>query len=277
MYWIAADWFPAMPFSRFCSRALLVAAVLSFGPVLWRQWRLSQAEAEAAGEAKSGGWKGPALALAAGFLFGIASLVLLCAGHIWTGERVWSGGLLVRTTLSALATGWAVSVAEELVFRGGLQLLMMRVCGNVAGVILTAFIFATAHFLKPEGFAPDGLSVPWHAGFQALGWAFAPVLDPETYGTAYIAYLLVGLILGGVAWGTGNLWAAIGLHAGWVFALKVGSIVTQPPTGPHTAMGDLLTGAPSIVVLGGTCVAVIMWLWTKQMFVGKQFAEGVRQ
>ena len=72
------------------------------------------------------------------------------------------------------------------------------------------------------------------------------------------------LILGGVALGlaclrTGNLWFAIGLHAGWVFWLKVFKTVTAPGAGEGGAFwgtDKLLDGWLACVVMVGV-VAVV--------------------
>ncbi|HSI86148.1 MAG: CPBP family intramembrane glutamic endopeptidase [Candidatus Methylacidiphilales bacterium] len=285
MYFVAGDFLPDIPFAKYASRALLVGAVLALGPVMWRQWQLSRREAAARAEAESAegidnkGFRAmPALSgMGGGFLAGVLSLAALCLAHMATGAREWSGGLQIQTGINAMVTGWLISVAEELVFRGGLQLLLIRIAGGPVGWIIAALLFALAHFLKPgTDYAPSTISVTWFSGFEALGWAAAPLANPDTYGTAFIAYLLVGLILGGLAWGTGNLWAAIGLHAGWVFALKVGSVVTKPTGGAHTGMGDLLTGIPSLAVLGATGIAVAGWLlWRQRARMGSSKTEAL--
>jgi membrane protease YdiL (CAAX protease family) len=194
MYAVANPWLPDMPFAKYASRALLVGAVLALGPVMWRQWRLTLARTSARnGDGTSKAVVDVAVPnarrsavqlalspLAGGFLFGVLSLAALCAAHIAAGAREWSGGLLVQTAINAMVTGWLISVAEELVFRGGLQTLFIRIAGGPAGWIATALLFALAHFLKPGEFAPQ--EVTWLSGFEALGWAAAPLAQADTYG-----------------------------------------------------------------------------------------------
>ena len=63
-------------------------------------------------------------------------------------------------------------------------------------------------------------SLDLSAGIRHLGYTFTPFLDPLSLLPGLIGLLLVGAVLSFAVERAGNLYLAIGLHAGWVFSLK---------------------------------------------------------
>ena len=124
------------------------------------------------------------------------------------GPDLWAG---------ALASGCLVAVLEEFFFRGVLGLAFWKAAGEKPAALLlgvNAAVFAAAHFLRPIGDVPSGPL----SGFAA--WAnlqlWAGPADPWKLAGLFVA----GLILARLAWQQQNLWAAIGLHAGWVAGMR---------------------------------------------------------
>jgi hypothetical protein len=69
----------------------------------------------------------------------------------------------------------------------------------------------------------------------------------------FLNLLLAGLMLGRAYQCTRTLWFSFGLHAGWIFWLKLYGSVTQPRTlGPSWFWGSpkLIDGWAALVVLG---------------------------
>ena len=84
---------------------------------------------------------------------------------------------------------------------------------------------------------------------------FGPTIE---YGLVYL--VLVGWILGYTVVRTRSLYMAIGLHAGWVFALRSFSGLTRRNAEPSLWFGaELQTGLASLLLLAAT-LAALMWL-----------------
>lgn len=156
----------------------------------------------------------------------VAAWAVLGAGMVaaaaWVqgllGVREWSGVPGIDLWAGALATGLVVAGLEEFFFRGVLGLAFWKAAGEkpVAALLgVNAAVFAAVHFIRPNSDLPPGFL----AGFS--GWAnlqlWAAPADPWKLTGLFVA----GLILARITWQQGNLWAAIGLHAGWVAGLRI--------------------------------------------------------
>jgi len=127
-----------------------------------------------------------------------------------------------RAVLKAISPAIGASLIEEWLFRGVLFTLLLRslsVRGTITGL---SFFFAVVHFLKPyhgsETIADPGA---WNSGFILLGQIGERFIHPEDFIGVLMTLFLVGVVLGIARHKTGYLWMSIGLHAGWVFALKI--------------------------------------------------------
>jgi hypothetical protein len=108
------------------------------------------------------------------------------------------------------------------------------------------------------------------AGVRHLAGSFHLFLDPVAIAPGLFGLFLIGAILCYAYEKTGNLWLSIGLHAGWVFALKTirifgdysrldlgwlfGSSDPKIVSGPATWLGVLMVGFviynwPSLIAL----------------------------
>ena len=102
----------------------------------------------------------------------------------------------------------------------------------MTAVLLTAPLFAVTHFFAKASIPPDQLH--WSSGFDLLARSFAPLGHPALVIDSLLAWLAVGLILSFTRVLTGNIAVAIGLHAGWVFVLRI----LQESTGRGAAAPD---------------------------------------
>lgn len=146
----------------------------------------------------------------------------MVAGAAWVqcvlGVRSWAGLPGLDVWAGALFTGILVAFLEEFFFRGVLGLAFWKAAEEKRGawlIGLNAAVFSLAHFLKPQ----TGPGSGWFSGFPAWGslelWA-GPA-DPWKLAGLFVA----GLVLARLVWQRQNLWAAIGLHAGWVAGLRI--------------------------------------------------------
>ena len=193
---------PLIPFRRVFDRVLLVVAVAGLWPLLRAAGIRSL---PALGYAHTPAWWRHILI---GFGVGLVSLGL---GAVL--RQQFAGW---KTNYAGnLATALAVGIIEETFFRGGVFGALRRGWPLWLAVGVSSGIYAVLHFCKPT----DPPSVNWLTGLTHLGHVF------QNFGVQVNWFGLVTLLLAGVvlalvyAW-TNALYFSIGLHAGWVFALK---------------------------------------------------------
>ena len=135
----------------------------------------------------------------------------------WLGVRTWAGVPGVDWWVGALATGFLVGFLEEFFFRGVLGMAWWRSMAGRPAIFLlavNAVLFAAVHFIRPLA----GPELGWGDGFAAWGRLelWSGMVDPWRIAGLTVA----GLILARMVWVQGNLWAAMGLHAGWVAGVR---------------------------------------------------------
>lgn len=122
----------------------------------------------------------------------------------------------------------AVAMLEEWLFRGILLGLWLRFSKPWTACLGASCFFAFIHFLSPpEGAVFTNETSPW-AGYVILGKIGLHYMDPVFLLTEFSPLFLVGVILAWARIHTGALWLPIGLHAGWIAALKTFSVLNRP-------------------------------------------------
>jgi uncharacterized protein len=162
---------------------------------------------------------------------------------------------LAHLALVALSSGVAVALIEETVMRGALHSAIARESGELAALWLIAPLFAVLHF-----FAKTHIDAPgWMSGFDLLSRSFAPLADPGAVLDSFLAWMAVSLVLSLTRILTGNIAAAIGLHAGWVVVLRL----LQEATGSgsaHSAWVGRFDGLLGYWLLPwGAAIALALW------------------
>jgi hypothetical protein len=121
---------------------------------------------------------------------------------------------LAHLALIALCSGLAVALIEETVMRGALHSGIAREAGQPAALWLVAPLFAVLHFFaKTHVDSPD-----WTSGFHLLAGSFAPLGEFRAVLDSLLAWAAVSVVLSLTRMLTGNI---VGLHAGWVFVLRL--------------------------------------------------------
>jgi len=151
------------------------------------------------------------------FGVGVGMVGVVAGLQAWLGVRRWAGVPGVDLWAGAVATGLLVGVLEEFFFRGVWGVAWWKAMGGrPPGVLLAvnAMLFAVVHFIRPLVGTEQG----WWDGFAAWGRLelWSGTVDP--WRLAGLA--LAGLVLARIVWGQGNLWTAMGLHAGWVAGVR---------------------------------------------------------
>lgn len=254
------------PFHRFFSRTVQVTGLILLVPLAW--WLQVRKMSDLGLERNPRRWKD----LGVGVLCGLVPLVVLALVYLnlgiygMRGEPGWDR--LPRVVMTA----GAVSVLEEVFFRGVLLGLAVRSFGAVGGAALSSVIFAALHFLRPARI-DTGAEVTWASGWEQLMMIFHGAPAWPLLGYGIFTLLLAGGILAWVTLRTRSLWGAIGLHAGWVLGqqgfLSLARLRVKPEdallpwVGPNVVSGAVPTGLVSAAVLALT--GFLLWiLWRRR-------------
>ena len=230
--WVAASWpgvlSQRVPFARVFNRAFMFASVILF---VFLRRHLIPTEIKALLAVPVAPARRNFLA---GFGLALGSVVLLLAAmtvaDVYTPFFRLSLERSLGRLASALAGGLFAGFLEEVFFRGMLFLSILRSSGGVKAYLLANLFYAALHFVKPsEQYFLDRLDVL--AGFRHLLTTFKPFLDPLELLPGLIGLFLIGVVLSYALARTGNLYLSIGLHAGWIVAIRsiriVGDFVRQ--------------------------------------------------
>lgn len=163
--------------------------------------------------------------LLAGWMSGLLILILLSGALILFGVRsidfppgVWLP-LLLKTTLVALIGGLLIGFIEETFFRGGLFGAIRRDHGFGVTLLLSSLFYAGLHFIDPQPVTgPEAGS--WYSGLLILSGAFSQFTEWRIF-DSFLALFGLGAFFAVVRERTGNIAYCIGLHAGFVFVIKI--------------------------------------------------------
>ena len=201
---------------------------------------------------------------AAGVATGSVGAAFLLATHLrilTDPSHLAAAAGIAHLVLAGLISGISVALIEETVFRGAMHTAIVRESGPLSAVLLTAPLFAILHFFAKASIAPEQLH--WGSGFDLLLLSFAPLSAPTLVIDSFLAWLAVGLILSFTRVLTGNIAAAIGLHAGWVVVLRILQLSTvsggETPYSAWVGRFDGLVGywlLPWAAALG-----LALWHW----------------
>jgi membrane protease YdiL (CAAX protease family) len=197
-------------FETFFHRALLIAAVILFWPLIHslEVRRLTDLRLN-----PNPHWRRNLLA---GFIF--SAVPLLCCGAILLATPIFSlrGAINWSDFLKIVAATAFVPIIEETFFRGLILGVLLKTERKYMSIFITSVLYSVVHFLKaPEQTSP---TVTWISGFNSIAHAFAQFVDPIMLAASFTTLFLIGWILSDARLRTKSLWLPIGLHAGWIFA-----------------------------------------------------------
>jgi membrane protease YdiL (CAAX protease family) len=204
----------------------------------------------------SGLWGGIGIATA-----GMGAAFLLATHlRVPAPEFIPSAGSFARIFLIGLASGVAVAILEETVFRGAMHTAIERESGPWMAALLTAPLFAVLHFFAKARI--PAADAGWRSGFDLLKLSFAPLSHPALVFDSFVSWLAVALILSLTRALTGNVATAVGLHAGWVVVLRMLQESTTSGSSPdYSAWVGRFDGLLGYwIVPWGIAIAAALWL-----------------
>jgi membrane protease YdiL (CAAX protease family) len=209
------------PFHRFMDRSFLVFALAGLWPMLrslgatsWRETGLVP---------PYGQWKN----LFGGLLLGFLMLAVVAGIAVGCGDRAFAPAMtahkIVAAICGAATTAALVATLEEILFRGGIFGGLRRVLYWSFALLISSMIYALVHFLQSaESAGPIG----WDSGLILLPRMLSGFADVHAILPGFFSLTLAGVLLGLAYQRTGNLYFSIGLHAGWIFCLKIYAQIT---------------------------------------------------
>lgn len=210
-------------FHRYFNRCLLLMALVGVG-LLWRATKIkSWAELGWTDFPKTKTYIGMGLLIGLASLMAVATLGLIFEAREFRPAHPL--GEWGKHWLNTLGAAIAVGVLEETLFRGMLFGLLRRDMNWRWAAVASAVLFTSVHFIDQR---PNISEITWSTGFTAFP-QFIHDFASDPHWPAYAVNLfLAGLILAGAFQRTGNLFIAIGIHAGWIIALKTNSFISSP-------------------------------------------------
>ena len=219
--WVGAVWpmvlTERISFSRIFNRAFMISGIILF--VLCRRYLISRQLKQIIAVRPGDGCRDLFIGLGLALVSMAALVALMSATGVFTPYfRIAFADALERVG-SATAAGIFAGTLEELFFRGILFKGLHDEGQCLRAYLLANLFYSALHFVKPgEPYFLDGLDPL--AGFRHLLTTFTPFLNPVPLLAGMFGLFLLGVVLSFALVRTGNLYLAIGLHAGWVFSLK---------------------------------------------------------
>ena len=237
-------------FHRYFNRCLMLLALIGLS-ILWRVTKI--------GSWTELGWADFPNAkknIGMGLLIGLASLMAVAAlGLIFEAREFRPAHTLGewgKHWLNTLGAAIVVGILEETLFRGILFGLLRRDMNWRWAAVFSALLFACVHFIDQR---PTISEITWNTGFTAFPQFIHDFANDPHWPAYAVNLFLAGLILAGAFQRTGNLFVAIGIHAGWIIALKTNSFISSP-VNTHVFWGD---NKPSDGWVATPLLAVMAW------------------
>lgn len=247
------------PFSRVFDRVVLAVALI----LLWifrKKIGLDEVKSCLRVDSKSGSLKHFSIGLFLALCSALVVLPLVVNGPL--GWAAFSASSWIARVPKILLTAVVVSILEETVFRGIFFARLVPRIGVFFAAVLSSAVYAVVHFLTPQkSFLYSGFD-PF-AGFEYFGVISARLLQPGIL-QGIVGLFAVGVVLCIAFLRTRKLYLSIGMHAGWVCAIKASMYLTVVSDESLLPAGlgrrYFLVGMPEIwlsVILAGVLVLLI--------------------
>jgi uncharacterized protein len=168
--------------------------------------------------------------------------VVLCAIAIFVGDSLSVNPRepveVLHKVLIVMPCAFFIALIEELFFRVLFLELLTRYLLFSRALIISALVYALVHFITPDkSFVFKGGG--WWEGFLYLPALVERLIQPGT-ALGVAGLFVIGIILGLAKKRYQTVYLVIGMHAGWIFSLKMISFLSL--TNPHVLQPIGLTG-----------------------------------
>lgn len=209
------------PLSKIISKTTLILLVLSIFPAM--AW-LRLNKQDLGFSPKNIFFKQMAKGLLLGIIILLPIILSLWFLDLWhfDQDKHWTATSILLKVLGVLIIAFLVSVPEEMIFRGILLTGLSKKLGVFLGIAISAIYYAGLHFLKTKIEIPvQELSLL--SSYTVTIGAFKNLFQLSNL-PAFIALFTVATFLGCVRmWLPQSLGLCVGIHAGWVFLIKMTS------------------------------------------------------
>lgn len=226
LHLLLSNWFE-LDFERVASRSVLIVAIIFF-MALYRKLGFTSWQEIGFSTDKKQFFKD----LAKGIAFGLLIMLPVAVGLLITENRVFDADLdtsllnLLDAVVTALVAGLIIALIEETLFRGAMLSAIKKHGSALFAIVSTSLIYASVHFLEPNlDYASDSLH--WGSGFILAKDALSSVTDISRIADSFIALFLAGVLLALVRIRSHRIALCMGIHAGWVMAIKTLKSVTD--------------------------------------------------
>jgi membrane protease YdiL (CAAX protease family) len=153
-------------------------------------------------------------------VFVVGILIAVGAAEVERSLTFWAllGGLVLAFLVAVV-----VGSLKELVFRSLVFRMFYTALTPMISVIFSSMFFAYCFFKQPNGlwdYETPPADVSWLDGFTVAFWVIAGIVVNFKL-VLFLNLMLVGYTLTVVFMRTRSLWAAVGLHAGWVTPISL--------------------------------------------------------
>lgn len=216
------------PFSRVFDRVAMVVALLLI--ILFRnRFQLTTLLRDVSPYLKGHKFLTITKGLLLSFLVSLLMVILLVNFGTLNFSAITIGEFFV-VLAKAIPAALIISIIEEVFFRFFLFYSLRRYLSFLSAAVFSSILYSILHFIQPvKTFQPD----PNNLYFTGLDYLFALVERYTLPGIleAGFGLFLVGICLCLIVERTNSLLPAIGLHSGWVVAIKVIGKITEAPIG----------------------------------------------
>ena len=263
VYWlgrslVTSGWVPQLEpfrFPTYFNRTVMVLGLVSVWPLLrclgLRRW------------ADLGLESNPSLGADLGI-----GVLLGAGGFAYALSVLFLGGIVRLNDVVPWASSWtfvltaiAVPLIEETFFRGVLLGLLRRTLRWPYALTFLSLFFAILHFLGPKPGGPRASGDHWYSGFEHFGQLFWQFGEPTLVLGGWVTLFMVGWILGYTVVRTRSLFMAMGLHGGWVLAMRFYDEFCTRVNKDNVWVGkDVRVGLAAVLLLAATYGVVFLVL-----------------
>ena len=267
LHMILTNWFE-LDFERVASRSVLIMAIIFFmmlykklGFTSWRDIGFSSDKRQFFSD------------LTKGIALGLLIMLPVIVGLLITENRVFDVDLdtsilnILDLIVTALIAGLIIAFIEETLFRGAMLSAIRKHSSTLFAIVATSLIYALVHFIEPN-IDYDANSLHWASGFVLIKDALSSIAEVNRIADSFIALFLAGVLLALVRIRSHRIALCIGIHAGWIMAIKTLKSITDSNAQSEYAF---LTGSYDKVIgiLATVSITMFIFLYLKRQTQNK--------